>query len=512
MVRLVLALAVILTGGAASPLPSTAPSPAPSASAAASPGPAASGPEASAHWATAAADPATQALIDRAVAMLFAFNEGEARVDFEAAAKREPDLALAYWGEAETDAIDINVPTTPAGETRGADAAAAGRRHLKAASEEERALVDAIAGRFGRGSLEQKYKRYADALSAYTAKHQDDANVLVIAGFAIYTGYDLLDKAGAPTAKGRESLADADRALQLDPENLGAHHLRIHLLEGFSRAKDAVSDADALDGYRYAPGESHLAHMAGHIWTRLGEYQKLIDDNERAVANDNAYFASGTGPGREYMQMYHDHDLDFVAYGLTTLGRSDDARKAVEHEDAPMRLKVALRLHDDAAALAIEPGGAGIIAYYHAIAAAREGDLARAHADEKRIGDMASLKTSPVLAAALAAGAHDTAAEERIFAKAFGEEPKTQGELGDPKSRWATPIGEGYGALLLRVGKFAEAEHVFAVELGRYPNDPHLEFGIAEAQRLQHEDDGVMRALYRAHWQGAHDLTLADLG
>ena len=66
-----------------------------------------------AHWAVARR-PTTRrsALIDRGVMMLYAFDAGEARVAFGEAIKKNPDAALAYWGLAEADTIDINLPQT----------------------------------------------------------------------------------------------------------------------------------------------------------------------------------------------------------------------------------------------------------------------------------------------------------------------------------------------------------------------------------------------------------------
>jgi predicted Zn-dependent protease len=74
------------------------------------------------------------------------------------------------------------------------------------------------------------------------------------------------------------------------------------------------------------------------------------------------------------------------------------------------------------------------------------------------------------------------------------------------------PVAEGLGATLLEARKPAEAEDVFRVELARYPNDPRLEFGLAEALAAQGKDDIVPRNAYRGGWQGARPLTVAELG
>ncbi len=461
-----------------------------------------------AHWSVQAADDETQRLVDRGVMMLYAFDEGEARVAFAEARKRAPDLALAYWGEAEADTIDINLPQSDAGDKRGADMVAEGRKHLAHASEVERMLVDAIAKRYGRGTKKERFKGYADALSAWTKKNRDDANVLTVTAYAIWNAEDaFFDGHDAITPKTKEMLADLDDALKLEPTNLGAHHLRIHLLEELRRAPEAVPDADALSSYGYPPGTSHLPHMAGHIWSRVGEYARLVDDNERAVANDKAWFAQGDGAGQHYMRTYHDHDVDFVLYGLTTVGRNDEARAFAKNEDAYMQSKVALRLHDDASVLKLAPASWPLA---RGIAAARTGDVATAKAERAKIQSDDRSALEALVDAALAAHAGNTA--ERIGAYARAYHATKSRSPGDPKNYWSEPIGEGYGAAMLAAGKAADAETVFAAELRRFPNDPHLEWGLAEALKAQGKDDAAMRTAYRTHWKGSRDLTLADLG
>jgi len=492
--RLAAVLAVALLG-AASPAPvQTAPPQPPTVQ------------PARAHWPVQGADEETQRLIDRGVMMLYAFDEGEARIVFAEARKRAPDVALAYWGAAEADTIDINLPQTTEGDRRGAEAVAEGRRHLAHASEVERALVDAIAKRYAPGTKKERFARYADALSAWTKSHRDDPNVLTVTAYAIWNAEDaLFDGRDALTPKTKEMLADLDDALKLEPTNLGAHHLRIHLLEELHRSHEAVPDADALSSYGYPPGASHLPHMAGHIWARVGEYARLVDDNERAVANDKAWFAQGNGAGQNYMRSYHDHDVDFVLYGLTTVGRNDDARAFAKNEDVSMQSKVALRLHDDAAVLKV-----AVSPFARALAAARLGDAATVKAERAKITGDDKTTLDALVDAALAARAGNAGERAAAYARAYRA---TKSSLpGDPKNWWPQPIGEGYAAALLAANKPADAETVFSTELKRFPNDPHLEWGLAEALKAQGKDDAAPRTAYKAHWKGSRDLTLADLG
>jgi len=474
------------------------------------PAPAVPAPDAQAHWAIRAADPQTQALFDRGLMMLYAFDVGEAQVAFGAAAQRDPDCAMAYWGLAEADTIDINEPSTPEGEKRGEDAVAKARAHLAHAGPDERDLITAMSQRYGKGTTSAKFSRYADAMTAFAKTHQDEPNGLVMAGFAVYTANDaLVDAQNHMNFQAREILADVDRALALEPANLGAHHLRVHLLEEVRRWDDAVPDAAALDGFTYAPGESHLPHMAGHIWARTGDYDRLINDNVRAVDNDRAWFALGDGPGQKYMHYYHDHDVDFVLYGLTTVGRNDEARAFAAREDTISQVRLALRLHDDARVEQLGSGETGAIAFARAVAAARLGqfDVMRAEMAKKGASDG---QRAVLIEAARALGAHDPAARVAAYARAYAA---TKTDLpGDPKNFWAVPIGEGYGAALLAADRPALAETVFAAELTRFPNDPHLEWGLARALAAQGQDNAAPLGAYRAHWKGARDLTLDDLG
>jgi predicted Zn-dependent protease len=206
------------------------------------------------------------------------------------------------------------------------------------------------------------------------------------------------------------------------------------------------------------------------------------------------------------MRAYHDHDVDFVLYGLTTVGRDADAKTFAKNEDATMQTKVALRLHDDAAVLASAPSSAILS---RGIAAARSGEVSLAKRERGAVTRSKNVEDA-LIDAALAQHAGDAQGRAAAYGRAYDATKDDGG--GDPKDFWQDPIGEGYGAALLEAQKPAQAEAVFAAELKRFPNDPHLEFGLAEALSAQHKDDAAARAAYREHWKGSRPLTTADLG
>jgi tetratricopeptide (TPR) repeat protein len=469
-------------------------------------------PAARAHAAVSTSDPAAQASFDRGLAMLYAFSVGEARLSFEKAAASDPHLAMARWGEALADTIDINLPQTADGDKRGALAIAEARRTEDGATPLERALIDALAQRYiARGTVARRFRWYSDAMNRVATSYPNDPNVLTLAAYAEWNALDnLVLDSGAPSEGGARMARELDRALELDPDNIGAHHLRIHVQEVLGHPDRALADARYFDGLSFDLGMSHLPHMAGHIYDRLGDYPALVAANRRAVANDDAYFALGSGAGQLYMRDYHNHDLEFILYGLTTQGLDAEASAALANESANEKLRLALRLHDNARVLALADASPATPAALRAIALARSGRTTEAAALLKPAAGSTFEKARTAIAGAVVARAQgrfdDAAASYRSALKLLG------GDLGDPKNFWFIPPGEGLGAVLLDAGRTADAEAVFRSELGRFPNDPRLAFGLAEALTAQGKDAAAERAIIEREWKAARPLTRADLG
>jgi hypothetical protein len=442
--------------------------------------------------------------------MLYAFNVGEARTAFHAAEDADPLEALAYFGEAVAETIDINRPTTPDGERRGAVAIARGRRAAAAAPADERELFDAAAARFDLAVPQsQRFVAFFKAVQRYTDGHPADGMGATLAAYAGWNATGVLTHGPADelTPDAVTLAADLDRALALDPDDVGAHHLRIHFWEQAHRPDRARSDADYLASLTFEPGESHLEHMAGHIYDRLGDYAQMVAVNRGACSNDDAYFAHGNGAGQTYMRSYHEHDVDFVLYGLTTIGSDAEARAFAAHGSTYSQEVTALRVHDNRAVLRLL-GDA--ITPLRVIAEARDGDVERARSDLHGLTAAGDSEVDyDVATAAIDWASNDPAGAIAAYRKA---QSALGTDLGDPKLHWWMPVGEGLGATLLAGGEPADAERVFRAELARYPNDPHLEFGLAEALAAQGKDDRAERNAYLESWQGKHPLTLSALG
>jgi len=467
-----------------------------------------SGEPAAAHRTITTASADAQRWFDAGLVRLYAFNIGEAREDFAKAAKADPKAAMPYWGLMVVETEDINLPSTPAGEVAAAKAYAAAK--TRAASPQERALIEATAKRFTTpGSLPQKELAFRTAMRAYVDRYPadpDGADQALDAGLLV--GDSFSDAQGNLTAEGARMAADAERAHAVDPGNLGEHHYAIHFWEYANLPSRALPDADYLAGVHYEPGESHLPHMAGHIYARLGMFDPMIAVNTVAVQNDAVYFAQGNGPGQRYMQRYHDHDVDFIVYGDTSLGMDDAALSASEAGSAGVQAHTDIRLRRNDAAAKLVPADDH---FSRALLALRAGDyagelserdaLAKANGDKV---DLAYLDGERAIALKDPDGA--------LKALAAGYARDRADYVGDPRDHWYAPIDEAYGAELLRTNHPADAERVFLDELKRFPHDPRLLFGLVTARTALGIDDATHRTELTRTWRGIGAITLDDLG
>jgi hypothetical protein len=469
------------------------------------------GAPATAHRTIATDSAQTQRLFDAGLLRLYAFNIGEARDDFARAAKADPKAVMPYWGLMLVETEDINAPATPEGEKRALAALAAARK--RPAAPQESALIAATAVRFTTpGSLQAKYRAFRTAIRAYVDRYPADADGAVEALDAgLLAGDPFAGTDGSLTPEGQRMAADAERAHTADPGNVGEHHFAIHFWELANRPAAALSDAQYLAGLTYEPGLSHLPHMAAHVYVRLGDLEDEIAVNRIAVANDEAYFAlpGADRSGQICMHAYHDHDVSFIAYGLTTAGLDDDALAAAAAGSATVQAQTLIRMHRYADARKIVPADDH---FERALLAMRTGDYAgqlaeRAAYAKSADADQASLA---FLDGDRARILGDQAAALAAYARAF--ELERAGYIGDPRHQWFAPIDEAYGAALLRAGRAAEAETLFRDELVRFPHDPWLLFGLTSARSARGIDDATASLELTRRWRGAGALTLDQLG
>jgi tetratricopeptide (TPR) repeat protein len=502
------------------------------------------------HFAVSTANPRAQRFFDQGLRLMYAFNHTEALRAFREAARLDPDLAMAYWGQAMVLGPNLNQPmphenVAPAVEAIGRARTARGRLTSR-----ERALIDALAARYSadatadRKALDQAY---ADAMRRAAVAFPQDADVLTLYADAVMnvSPWDYWEKTGRAKPLPALAIAALERAIAIEPNHPGALHYHIHALEASNEPERAEASADRLGPLMPAAG--HLVHMPAHIYLRVGRYKDAAEANERAILADEDYLAQCQAQGL-YPLSYYPHNLHFLWAAATLEGRRaaaiDAARRTaakVPHHHAgklawtadfpvtPILAYVRFGRWSDALTEPQppddQPYAIGIWRYARALAFTARGDLARAEAELQRLTDVKSheafkttLKDLPLLtnleiASRMAEGEllarrGQMADGIRMLEEAVALEDEIP--YNEPPV-WHHPPRQVLGALLLEAGRPAEAEQVYLEDLLRFRENGWSLFGLMrslDAQGRQNEAAAARERFTRA-WARA-DVVLTS--
>jgi len=281
------------------------------------------------------ADPA--ASFQRGLTALHFFEYEEANEAFRHASDADPELALAYWGEAMTYHQTL----------WGHEDVAAGRRALtrlgpnaearqaKARTARDRGLLEAAELLFGDGEGMKRRRDYADAMGRLYLREPSDPEVASLYALALL---GTMSRSLIGTADAHEghsaALAGSEtqrrvaeilgRVLRSHPQHPGALHYVIHNADDPAHAHLALDAARTLT--RLAPDSSHARHMPAHIFLQLGRWQDAALADRAAVAASDAWIARKHLPPT--MRNYH--ALSWLQYELLQLGRYREARAAID--------------------------------------------------------------------------------------------------------------------------------------------------------------------------------------
>src|SRR5213082_2555250 len=132
------------------------------------------------HWKVSTRDARAQAYFDQGMRYVYAFNHEQAVRSFNEATKRDPELAIGYWGAALALGPNINMDVDPDREKQAYEGVHAAMAHETHASAKERGLIAALAKRYSndpKADLKKLAVDYSAAMGALTKKYPDDLDI-----------------------------------------------------------------------------------------------------------------------------------------------------------------------------------------------------------------------------------------------------------------------------------------------------------------------------------------------
>lgn len=490
-----------------------------------------------------------QKFFDEGLTLLYGFNHEESFRSFELAAAKDPASPMPHWGMALALGTNIN-DVAPADRLKqGYAHLAEARKRQAAGSEVEQGLVDALSKRYvadPAGDQMAREQAYSTAMGALSKRFPDDLDVATLYAESLMNlkPWRLYTKDGRPEPGTTDIVRVLEGVMQRYPNHPGANHYYIHAVEASTSPERAVVQAGRLESL--VPGAGHLVHMPAHIYIRTGQYAKSAKSNADAAAVDEKYFKD-TGANGFYATMYYGHNLQFESAAAMFAGNLAQARAAAQRTVAladpvadqmvmiepfaAQELTVLVRfgqwpeILETRAPPATRVLQSALYHFAHGAALAGTGKAAAAEADlaaltaavaklpaDSMVGpansaaDIGAVAIAD-LSARIAEAKGDTAAAIKGFTAAVAAEDRLG--YNEPPD-WLNPERERLGAVLIKAGRFADAERVFRADLAKNTGNPRSLYGLFRALEGQKKYAAQeAKTSFDQAWAGA-DVTLGD--
>ena len=465
-----------------------------------------------------------QRAFNRGLNWTYAFAHHAAEQEFRRAASADPECAMAHWGIALVNGPHINFPMVPpARATNAWEALQRARQLAPQASPLEQALIGALCARYANPQPEDRSpldQAYSEAMGEVWRNYPRNADVGALYAESLMDlhPWDLWTE-GKPQPWTPPILQTLERVLEINPNHPGANHYYVHAVEASPEPHKAVAAAERLQ--HLVPDASHLVHMPGHIFVRVGRWEDAARANIGAMQADRLYRAAYPRPG--FYGMYMAHNAHFLAFTAMMRGRSEEtiriARRMVSEmpEDFVAEFpgvvdgytvfvsKALMRFGkwEEILAEPEPPEGMPLArALWHFTRATACTVLDRI--PEARAERDAFLHASAQIPATATFGNNASSAIAEIASRVLdGEIAAQSGDYDkaivdleqaaqledklryDEPPDWVQPVRHTLGAVLLRAGKPAEAERVYREDLLKNPANGWSLMGLRDALSQQ---------------------------
>jgi tetratricopeptide (TPR) repeat protein len=457
-----------------------------------------------------------QQWFDQALALLHCFWDYEALRAFEQSVRLDPNCAMCHWGLSR--ALGFRAGTD---EQAKQELAKAKELAPKTSDREQRYIRAYAASQDGN---EDEFNR---TMSGLLDRYPDDIEAKLIVG-----------RSGAPYAN---TILKA--ILHDQPDNAAANHYWIHAMEGSDHPESALESAEKLG--KLAPASGHMVHMPGHIFYRLGDYERARQVFLASLRVDQDYVAKQHVPVRE--DWNYGHNLSYLIADCAEEGRYTEAREharslqgvandpdrsvspwrsVFQIGSAETRLAIRFANWDDAIEHPMQFGVPdekvsvwarayrdGLIAYAHGMKSAESDQLSEGEEDSNRLDALLWRLSQEQVKD------RDKAGRERVLKILGTASLELRGNLASHKGeyeeahrlleradqneieigyaeppQYSRPAMEVLGTACIRAGKFDEARDAFKKALSERPHSGFALYGIALSWDKQGKSEEAVRA------------------
>lgn len=490
-----------------------------------------------------------QDYFNQGMMLAYGFNHAEAARSFYEATRLDAACAMAYWGYAYVLGPNYNGGMEEDNFERAYNAAAKAQSLSKNCTPKEIALINALTARYlkvppaDRKPLDIAYA--AEMKKIYDQYPSDpDIGALYAEALMDLHPWDLYDKqTKKPHPWTTELLAVLEHLMKVNPQHPGAHHFYIHALEASATPEKALASAKLLE--TLVPGAGHLLHMPSHIYINTGDYHLGTLSNLRAVEMDSIYTTACHAQGA-YPLAYYPHNYHFLTATAALEGNSKlswmAAKKLQQHTAKdimrqpgwgtlqhyyiiPYYIAVKFAMWDTI--LSLSPPEKELVYpqaiwhYSRGMAYLGKQDMANAQ-KELDILEAAAADTTlqhltvwninttadlvqiamKVLAAEIAAKQNHFEPAISLLKEAVAKEDKLN--YNEPPD-WFFSVRHHLGAVLLKAGKYNEAENVYRKDLQIWKKNGWALKGLHNALLSQKKDTEAqkIKTAFDASWQYA---------
>ncbi len=495
-----------------------------------------------------------QAFFDQGLRMAWSFYFPESIASYQEASRLDPQHPMPYWGLAHAigpnpNSRYVGLPDDPQG--TGLEAIRMALELANNGTEKERDMINALFVLYNKDAIADDRERdfaYLDAMRELHQKYPNDPDIATVYGesYMNTTRWDYWNEDGTPKPGTADAKAAFEAAMAVSHDHPGANHLYIHLMEMSSEPELAMPAAQKLEAS--VPISGHMVHMPGHIYLRVGEYEKAIYINERSqivddqfaeIWGDTNFPMIGTYPLSH--KIHKPHALDFVRYANMLQGNYDSAYEAaaknagnrlpgqgadktIAHEWVTDKVFGKWdKIHAENQAnteKAVTPYLKGMWAYVMGSAHVAKGHMGPAEAqlqvirdaiaspdvDESGVGPTPASHVLNLAMHALMGEIEEANGNLDAAIAHYGHAVGFQDNLNytEPPD-WSQSMRLYQGAALIQAGKAEEAEEVYLKDLQWNQQNGWSTFGLYQALEAQGKDQEalVIKRQFESFWRNA---------